>query len=222
MIYIFILSFIMNLIYFYKNYGGSFKLSCFFIIKTLGFIILFNLIFGYFKTIFNICDLNLQFLIMIYFISLILYLFSKKYACITYGFVISYLSLLGTNNEIFIQGLFMVSVLHIFEGIFVIFNSLFNVSNKSSKIYTPIVINGIPLIFVVFYRRSIFNNYHKLFGIFSGIVILIYGFIAISFTFMGGNVLFEIFLLIILILIHENLYIIDSFIVDLFTKNKIV
>ncbi len=222
MIYICTLSFIMNLVYYFKNYKGSYKLSCFFIIKTLALIIFFNIIFSYFKIMFNIKNFNMEFLIMIYCISLILYCFSKKYGCITYSTLISYLILLDSRTDIFIQGLFMISILHIFEGVFVIVNYIFNEIDKSSKIYTPILIDSIPLIFVVFYRRSSFREYNKLFGICSGVVILIYGLISISFIYIYGNVLFEIISLIILACIHKNLHLVDKSVFKYISKNNIV
>lgn len=210
MIYVFALSFIMNLVYYFKNFKGSFKLLCFFVVRTLFFILVFNFIFEFMKEIFLINDFDFSVIILIYFISLILYFVFPKYACISYGFFISYFALIGLKQNFFKDGLFMVSSFHLFEGVYVILNSFSKWENNFCKIYLPMMINKIPLIFVVACRRS-FLGLKNFSGVISGMVILIYGFACMGFSFLGGNTLFEIILLLVLVLFHENLYSIDKF-----------
>lgn len=210
MIYVLVLSFIMNLVYYFKNFKGSFKLLCFFVLKTFILILIFNFMFEFMKEIFLIKNFDFGVVILIYFVSLILYFVFPKYACISYGFFISYFALIGIKQNFFREGLFMISVFHLFEGIYVILNSFSKWENNFCKIYLPFMINKVPLIFIIACRRSYFGlkNFS---GIVSGFVILIYSFISMAFGFLGGNVLIEIFLILTLILLHENLYLIDKF-----------
>ncbi len=167
--------------------------------------------FEFMKEIFLIKNFDFGVVILIYFVSLILYfVFPNKYACISYGFFISYFALIGIKQNFFREGLFMISVFHLFEGIYVILNSFSKWENNFCKIYLPFMINKVPLIFIIACRRSYFGlkNFS---GIVSGFVILIYSFISMAFGFLGGNVLIEIFLILTLILLHENLYLIDKF-----------
>lgn len=203
--YIYVLSILLNYINFLKSYKRSFYFSIFFILKTLMFIILFNFILKVASYSLNIEILNIEFLLFIFLTSILLYFLRRKYVCITFSGTLVYLIYRVLNYEIYLKNIiFLIGVLHVFEGIFIIFSS-------RKKLYLPLMLGGFPVIFMIFYSRNFRFEMFKYSRFVSGGIILIYGIIVLIISAFENNFLS----LILICVLHESTFLIEEFIINL-------
>lgn len=198
--YIYFLSIVLNCVNFLKNYKRSFYFSIFFILKTLIFIIVFNLIFKVMVGIAKIEFFNIEFLFFIFLVSILLYFLKRKYMCITFSGTLVYLIYKCLNYEICLRNIiFLIGILHVFEGIFIIFSS-------RRKLYLPLILNGFPIIFMIFYSRDFRLEMIKYSKFISGGIILIYGIIVLIISVFENNFLS----LILICVLHESTLLIEK------------
>lgn len=195
-LYVYSLSIVLNLYSYFKEIKGGKVYSPFFIFKTFMWILSFNIFFEILKKIYKVKFSDINFLLVIFIVSVILYFVNKRYICISFSYVISYFVLRFLNFYVDIKEImFLIGTLHIFEGIFIIFQKdFFNINEKRGvlKFYLPLILNKIPLIFLVFYRRSFKNKNEYYMRIISGVLIFFYGIIILligSFKSVYGLIL---------------------------------
>src|SRR5699024_8303325 len=121
--YVYSLAFVLNYFNFSKSYNGSIYYSLFFIFRNVVFVVIFNFIFNFMMKIFRISFLNIEILVLIFIISILLYFLKRKYICISFSGTLVYLICKVLNIEISLNEImFLISSLHIFEGLFIIFS----------------------------------------------------------------------------------------------------
>lgn len=201
--YVYVLSIILNYINFSKGYKGSFYSSLFFVFKNIMTLIGFNFAFKIMANKFNIVFLNVEFLVFIFFMSMILYFFKRKYVCITFSGTLVYFVCSILNYSICLKDIiFLIGILHVFEGIFIFFSI-------KNKLYLPLTLGEFPIIFMIFYSRDS-NFEHRRF--ISGGAILIYGIIVLIISMFENNFLH----LILICVLHECTLLVEKFIINNF------
>ncbi len=195
-LYVYSLGLVLNLYSYFKEIKGSKFYSPFFIFKIFVWILSFNIFFEVLKRVYDVKFFNVNFILVIFIVSVILSFIHKKYVCISFSYVISYFILRFLNFSVSVKEImFLIGSLHIFEGIFIIFQKDFlNLSYERGvlKFYLPLVLNKIPLIFLVFYRRNFKNKNEYYVRIISGVLIFFYGIIILligSFKSVYGLIL---------------------------------
>ena len=119
--YVYSLAFVLNYFNFSKSYNGSIYYSLFFIFRNVVFVVIFNFIFNFMMKIFRISFLNIEILVLIFIISILLYFLKRKYICISFSGTLVYLICKVLNIEISLNEImFLISSLHIFEGLLVV------------------------------------------------------------------------------------------------------
>lgn len=228
-IYVYSLSFILNYYNFLKNYNGSTYYSLFFIFRNVIFVVIFNIIFYFIMKIFGISFLNIEFLVLIFIISILLYFFRRKYICISFSGTLSYLICKVLNIGISLNDImFLIASLHIFEGLFIIFSlervEIFTMKKKnflSGRLYLPLILNKFPIIFMIFYNRKFYNSEFNVFKyrkFVSGILIFVYGIIVLFISLIGKNIVS----LILIWVLHELILFIEKFIFKKIEKVKLI
>ena len=214
-VYVYVISFILNVIKLYKSYKGSIYYSLFFILRDLLFLILFNCLFNVLVKIFNIRFINVEKIVFIFIISLLLYFVNRKYICLSFSSAVFYIVCKVLNININFKDIaFLVGSLHIFEGVFLILS--FNpkkVINLKQKMYLPLTLNSIPIIFLIFYRREKQETIYK--KIISGVIISIYGIIIL----LISTIVSDLILAILIVLLHESIIFVEKY---LFRKIKCI
>lgn len=210
-VYVYVIAFVLNVINLYKSYKGSNYYSLFFIFKNLVFIFLFNYLFNYLVKIFNITFVDIKKMVVIFIISILLYLKKRKYICLSFSSGLFYIICLLLNISInFKEVVFLVGVLHIFEAMFLILNFILNMklsNDLNEKLYLPLILGSIPIIFMIFYGRKNKENEYK--KIVSGVVIFLYGIIILLVSILNNDVLS----LVLMISLHELILFVENFII---------
>ena len=221
--YVYFISFVLNFIYIFKKFNGSRCCSLFFIFKYFVFILISNTLFTIFDKYFYGISLNVLVLVLIFLVGGSISFISRKYSCIAFSGILTYLLCEFLNVEIkFMDIVFMISFLHILEGIFVLFflnDESFIYSRdikvgRIMKIYLPLVINGFPIIFSLFYGREYVGNNCKIQSLISSLLIIFYGIIVLIFGFLVNKYL----LLILIPVFHEFIIFIEKLVFLKFRK----
>lgn len=208
-LYVYVIAFVLNYINLYK---GSSKYSLFFIFKDLITIVIFNLIFYILVSIFNIDFKDVKNIVFICLISIFLYFIKKKYICFSFSGGLFYIVCRILKIEVNLQEiLFLVGSLHFIEGLFIFSSYFFNKEKLKEKIYLPLVLGGIPIIFMISYGRYDYKNYRKLV---SGLVIFLYGIIILIISLFNDSYL----LVFLMVLLHELIFVFENLLLDKYVK----
>ena len=224
--YVYSLAFILNYFNFSKSYNGSIYYSLFFIFRNVVFVVIFNFIFNFMMKIFRISFLNIEILVLIFIISILLYFLKRKYICISFSGTLVYLICKVLNIEISLNEImFLISSLHIFEGLFIIFSlkqvEVFSMKENNflkGKLYLPLILNKFPIIFMIFYNRKFYNISFKYTKFVSGVLIFVYGIIVLFISLLKKNIVS----LILIWVLHELIIFVEKFIFKKIERVKLI
>lgn len=220
MIFVYLLALILNYRNILKFREGDVPL--FLLMREFVFILIFNIIFHYLALFFKISFLEIRTFLSLWVISLLFYFLKFKFMCITYsGFFCYILSFIFGSSISLSEILFLVGILHVFEGVYVALNSYFKINGFGKlNLYLPISINGFPIIFLIFYRREIRKlemvNFKKI----SGILIIFYGCISMYLSLLRVNGFLGILIFGFLVLFHEFVNIMDEILYLNFVRRR--
>lgn len=194
-----IIALALNYINFLKNYKRGVTSSIFFIMKNVLIMILFNFVFEFLIFEFRIDGFDFKFLFCVFIVSLIFYFTNRKYSCITFGLFISYFIFKIFRIPYNLRGgIFLIGVLHIFEGIFILFF-------KENKVFISLPLGEIDFLFMIFYGRKFYWEMFKYGRVISGILIFNYGIIVLAITTFKNNFLSVVFICV----LHEFIYFLE-------------
>ncbi len=216
MIFVCLCAFILNFRNFFK-YRGQ-RSSLFLILNRVFCISIFNIIFYYFRILFGISFSDFNLFIFIWIISLVMYFLKFRFMCITYsGFIYYILGLVFGYHIEFKITIFLIGILHLFEGMYVILNDINLFLYDDYKfgnldLYLPIFLDGFVFIFLIFYRRKEFylRNF-TCFKNFSGGIIFLYGLIILITCILNLNFIFCSLQFIFIVIFHEIITKLDGF-----------
>ena len=121
--------------------------------------------------------------------------------------------------------MFLISSLHIFEGLFIIFSlnqvEVFSMKENNflkGKLYLPLILNKFPIIFMIFYNRKFYNSVFKYRKFVSGVLIFVYGIIVLFISLLKKNIVS----LILIWVLHELIIFVEKFIFKKIERVKLI
>lgn len=213
MIAVYLISLVLNYGNILKHRGRSIS-PLFSLIRDLGFILIFNVSFNFLALLFGVSFLKVNIFLVLWGLSFVIYLLKFKFICLTHtGFICFVLSLaLGFEFPI-CEILFLIGVLHIFEGVYVILNS-----NSKLNLYLPLSLSGLGMIFFIHYGRNKQKIQLVGFKNFSGALVFLYGVLVLILSRVIVRSLFGILGFLFVVLVHEFIDRMDGIIYFKFWK----
>lgn len=216
-LYVYIVSFVLNIISIYRKVKGRVYDLLFLILKNILMVALLNILFSYGGSLFHVNFIELEVFLVLFLFTGVSYILKKRYGCISFGGSLAYLFLYALNSSLrFREIIFIIGMLHVCEGIFI----CLSFRSDDSKLYLPLCLGGTPLVFVIFYRRDR-RFCLKREKFISGLFVFLYGIIVIIIYKYMNNVLS----LVLICFLHEFIIVIERIIIrmkfnDIFRRMK--
>lgn len=170
-LYVYFVSFVLNILFIYRKFKGRRGYLPFLVLKTLIFILFFNLLFEIFKRSMGFLYIDERSIFKVYIVGIVLYVLTRRYICLSLSFLISYVIFYLFGVHLSVRDIiFIIGFNHLCEGVFILFSR-----DMRGCMYLPLFLHSYAFIFFIFYNRGWREVEYRNF--ISGVFVFTYGII---------------------------------------------